>query len=242
MIRGGISLDKNQVQVEIARQQAIGKAGKKFIQLKLIDVTKNRIQGAMVLHAQAYEDPETRMTMYHFEERGGPLEFQLDEFQGGYFAKMLDVEHNRQFLASMIDAGFWEIEDKEVEKNIRERAEEFKKTVIQKPVPTEENLGDSMPDEVLDTELAKLNSIKAKRNLDKAKLQGKVQTHQVRPISERNTEPPAQAEGMVETDSAPEPTAPDETSTSAPTPEPENRGTHKKGTQKKKKSSMVDVE
>lgn len=162
MFRTGVTLDKDQVMMNMAREHAMKKEGKKFITLRLVDFTKNRIQGAIVLHAQSYRDANG-LPQFHFEERGGPVVFEMDELQGAMFARVLDVDHNRRFLASMSAYGFWEIEDKTIEAEILTIAEGMtKKAIVQKKVqPKEEGLSD----EQLDIEMARLQGEKSKRRL-----------------------------------------------------------------------------
>ena len=140
----GLSMNRDQMLIEIARDQAIIKAGKNFIDLKLVDTTKNRIQGAMILDAKPYEDPATRQKAFRFEEKGGPLVFTLDEFKGGMYTRMLDCEHNRDFLASMMGSNFWVIEDPAVLMDVQKRADKIKADAIKKanepqPEPEEAN-------------------------------------------------------------------------------------------------------
>jgi hypothetical protein len=162
MIRTGVTLDKDQVMMNMAREHAMAKQGRKFINLRLLDFTKNRIQGGIVLHAQSYRDANG-MPQFHFEERGGPIVFELDELQGAMFARVLDVEHNRRFLASMSSYPFWEIEDKTIEAEILEIAKGMtKKAIVQKKaVPKEEVLSDDQ----IEIEMARLQGEKSRRKL-----------------------------------------------------------------------------
>jgi hypothetical protein len=77
----------------------------------------------------------------------------------------------------MYGAGFWEIVDENIAKQIKEMADKIKASIINKPPEKKESAEEDMPDEVLDEQIATLQSEKAKRNLAKAKLTGKV--HQV---------------------------------------------------------------
>jgi hypothetical protein len=168
MIRGGISIDKDQRQLEIAQENAIMKAGKKFISLRLKDYTKNRIQGAIILQGMPYIDAITNMRAFQFVERGGPLDFTLDEFKGGMYCKMYDCEHNRKFLASVLSYDFWEIEDEGVLAAVKDMAAQIAARVIDKPAeqPKEAKLSD----DDLEIELARLQSIKAGRTIAKGEL------------------------------------------------------------------------
>jgi hypothetical protein len=161
-----MSLTKDQERTEIEVQRAVSQQGKKFISLRLIDASKRRIQGAMVLHASPYLDQATNIKQFHFEERGGPLQFIDDEMRGGMFCRMLDCEHNRKFLASMFGYKFWEIEDAEVLVDITERAAAItKNAVIVKPNQPKEA---KMSDSEIATEMARLQAEQAKRTVAKA--------------------------------------------------------------------------
>jgi hypothetical protein len=172
MIRGGISLGQDEVKAEMARTQAIQSAGKSFITLKLLDYTKNRIQGAIILNAIPYEDSDG-MVKYHFEEKGGPINFVLDEFQGAMYAKLLDCEHNRRFLASMLAYNFWEIEDKQILSQIKVLADEMAKKAIKMKEMAPKSVERILSDEELDTEMAKLQGEQAKRKIARSQLQSK---------------------------------------------------------------------
>lgn len=161
-----MSLTKDQQRTEVEVARAISRQGKRFIVLNLVDVTKNRIQGAMVLHATPYLDHATNMKQFHFEERGGPLQFVDDEMRGGMFCKMLDCEHNRKFLASMFGYRFWEIEDQDVLKDVEERAANItKNAIILKPLAPKET---KMSDAEIETEMARLQAESSKRKIAKS--------------------------------------------------------------------------
>jgi len=130
MLRGTVSLSQDQIKVEMAREHAILQAGKRFLSLRLINRAVNKIQGAICLSAIPYLDIQTNMTKFHFEETGMPLVFNIDEFRGGMYCKILDNEHNRNFLASMYNSNFWEIEDAEANKEIKEMAMNLSKDVV----------------------------------------------------------------------------------------------------------------
>ena len=162
----GMSLTKDQHRNEIEVQRAISRADKKFITLCLLDNTKNRIQGAMVLHATPYLDHLTNMKQYHFEERGGPLQFIDDELRGGSYCRMLDCEHNRRFLASMHGLKFWEIESDEVLNDIIARAAVItKNAIITRPSEPKET---KMSDADIETEMARLQAESSKRKIAKS--------------------------------------------------------------------------
>ena len=136
-----------------------------FIKLRLLDLRKNRIQGAYYLHGTPFEDHATGVTNYHFEKRGGPLVFEMDDNTGAMYHMMLDCDENRRFLASMSAYRFWKIEDKEIESEILGMAAEMTKRAIRKqPPPPKERV---MSDEELERESLKLQQEMAKRKLEK---------------------------------------------------------------------------
>jgi hypothetical protein len=133
MLRSGISKSPDQIRLEMAQEQAVLNAGERFISLRLINSSVNKIQGAICLNAIPYLDTQTNITKFHFEKTGKPLIFDIDEYKGGMYCKMLDCEHNRKFLASMFASNFWQIEDKKTEDEIRILAMEIKKKVVKVP-------------------------------------------------------------------------------------------------------------
>jgi len=136
-----------------------------FIRLRLLDLRKNRIQGAYYLHGTPFEDQATGVMNYHFEKRGGPLVFEEDEATGGMYHMMLDCDENRRFLASMSAYRFWKIEDKQIESEILEMAAEMTKKAIRKqPPPPPEKV---MSDEELERESLKIQQEMTKRKLAK---------------------------------------------------------------------------
>jgi hypothetical protein len=169
MLGGSISLDRDAVRAEQARQQACERQGRKFIPLRLIDRSKNRIQGAYTLIARPYLDTVTNQVAYSFTETGGCLDFAWDDYRGGYYVKMLDCEYNRRFLASHLASNHWEICDKDVLTNVELIAAEtaakaIRKTKEQVNVPVETMLSDAD----LETEMARLQAEAAKRKIKKA--------------------------------------------------------------------------
>jgi hypothetical protein len=171
-------MTSEQIQLEMAREQAIVKHGKKFITLRLLDMTKNRIQGAIVLHATPFLNSMTNLTEFHFEERGGPLEFRADDFKGGYYCRMLDCEHNRKFLASMYETGYWVIEEPQVEEQVKEAAQRIRDRMIKvKPVNVDKIK--TMNDDQLTAEMARLQGEAARRTLQKQKAEGKIKDSEV---------------------------------------------------------------
>lgn len=165
MLRGSVSLSPDQMRIEMAKEQAILREGRKFIALMLINPNMNRIQGAIVLHATPYLDTMTNMTKFHFEERGGPMLFN-EGMDGGMHCNMLDCEHNRKFLASMYYAKYWVIEDKATDLEIKDIADGIKDRAIVdvNPIPQEV----AMSDDELEAQAAKLNAELANRKLAKS--------------------------------------------------------------------------
>lgn len=162
----GMSLTRDQKRVETEIAHATARMGKKFITLRLLDITKNRIQGAMVLHGTPYIDHQTNMKQYHFEERGGPINFTEDEMRGGMFCKILDCDHNRRFLASHHGLRFWEIEDDAVQAEIAELAAGItKRAIIASPQAPKET---KMSDTELETEMARLQAEASRRKIERA--------------------------------------------------------------------------
>lgn len=161
-------MSQDQVRIETIRQQAILRAGKKFINLLLIEPKMNRIQGAVTLHAKPYEDANGMMA-FSFEEKGGPLNFNLDEIKGGYYCQILDCEHNRRFLATHVDGNFWQIEDEKVRGEIHLLSEQISNEAVSVPVKhiSKETL---LTDEDLETEMARLQHEQSQRKLNKVLL------------------------------------------------------------------------
>lgn len=173
-----LTMTPDQIQLEMAREQAIAKHGKRFITLRLVDTGKNRIQGAIVLHATPYLNAMTNITEFHFEERGGPLEFKPDEFKGGFYCRMLDCVHNRRFLASMYETGYWAIEDQKVNEEVGIEAAKIRERMI-KVKPVNVNKMKTMTDEELTAEMARIQQESARRTLVKQKAQGFIKESEV---------------------------------------------------------------
>jgi hypothetical protein len=183
-----LTMTPDQIQLEMAREQAIAKHGKRFITLRLVDTGKNRIQGAIVLHATPYLNTITNITEFHFEERGGPLEFKSDEFKGGFYCRMLDCEHNRKFLASMYETGYWAIEDQKVNEEVGIEAVGIRERMI-KIKPVNVNKMKTMTDDQLTAEMARIQQESARRTLVKQKAQGIIKESEViEPIEEPEKE------------------------------------------------------
>jgi hypothetical protein len=200
-----LTMTPDQIQLEMAREQAIAKHGKRFITLRLIDFGKNRIQGAIVLHAIPYLNSITNITNFHFEERGGPLEFKPDEFKGGFYCRMLDCEHNRKFLASMYETGYWVIEDEKVNAEVGVEAEKIRERMI-KVKPINVNKIKTMSDDQLTAEMARIQAESARRTLQKQKAVGLIKESEVIESSEE----PEKEEINQSEDTKPAPETPKE--------------------------------
>jgi len=157
MVNGGVVIDRN---------AAVVRSGKAHITLRLIDMRKNRIQGAITLTANPYIDINGAQA-FNYVEHGGNLVFERDPVQGEMILKMLDCEHNRKFLASHFPCNFWEIMDKEVEAEIAEMYKDLekhmvKKAKIQEEVKPPETL---LSDAELEVQAARLQAEAARRKL-----------------------------------------------------------------------------
>lgn len=163
---GGMSLDRDALRAEQARQQACERQGRHFIVLRLLKQGINRISGVYVLLASPYIDPTTNQTKYQFTEAGGHVVFTYDDFRGDNYAKILDCEYNRRFLASHLSSRYWEIEDKEVLSGVERIAAEMAASAVRKraddvQVPVETTLSDTD----LETEMARLQAEAARRKI-----------------------------------------------------------------------------
>ena len=176
MLRGSVSLSPDQMRLEMAKEQAILRNGKSFIPLMLINPNMNRIQGAIVLHASPYLDSITNLTKFHFEERGGPLLFN-EGMDGGMHCNMLDCEHNRKFLASMYNSGYWSIQDKNIDLEIKELATGIKsRAVVDMEKKDPEKV---LTDDELEAQAARLNAELANRKLAKSDMKTKKPVRQI---------------------------------------------------------------
>lgn len=235
MLRGSVTLSPDQMRIEMAKEQAILREGRKFISLMLINPNMNRIQGAIVLHASPYLDTITNMTKFHFEERGGPLLFN-EGMDGGMHCNLLDCEHNRRFLASMYDAKYWVIEDKNVDMEIQAIAAGIKNRAIveiaEKPAPEK-----TLSDDELEAQAAKLNAELANRKLAKSDIKMK---KPVRKIIDATAQFAAQRDEQVQAVNEPEPET-----TAAPVydlPDTKQEPETDTKPKAKRKSALVNVE
>ncbi len=88
------------------RKMAVMQSGHAFIVLELLDPKKRRVSAVDELVAY----PTDRKGKYRFETVSRQLMFEPDANQGGMdTAYVLDTLHNRRFLASHLDCGYWEI-------------------------------------------------------------------------------------------------------------------------------------
>lgn len=234
MLRGSVSLSPDQMRLEMAKEQAILREGRKFIPLMLINPNMNRIQGAIVLHATPYLDTMTNLNKFHFEERGGPLLFN-EGMDGGMHCNMLDCEHNRNFLASMYYAKYWIIEDKVADLEIKDIADGIKSRAVVdiQPKAAEE----TMSDDELEAQAAKLNAELANRKLAKSDLKTK---KPVRKIIDATAEFAAkrdeQVQGTEEKEQVSTTPTPDDNAPKQPEVSQDNEKP------RRKKSALVNVE
>jgi len=142
---------------KMAEEQAMARKGYKFIPLQLIDYNKGRIQGAHKLRIQRYRD-ENGLPKFEFEEIGGPLNFEFDEFTGTMTCRMLDCEKNRDFLASMISYNYWEIQDENIKREITTQSKGITKRAIREMPPQDE-----LSDEELEAKAKALTEELARR-------------------------------------------------------------------------------
>jgi len=94
-----------------AREQAVVE-GYKFIELRLLDAKYDGVQGFEVLQSSSFVDHLTNATTYTFAVTGGPLRFERDASRVGRFHQLLDTEHNRNVLRSVLGTGMLEVVDK----------------------------------------------------------------------------------------------------------------------------------
>jgi len=129
----GMVIDNQQAAREAVRSDAMLGSGEKFISLVLLDRRRRRVTGVEILHAEPFMDDTegAPMMMYHFERRGGTMEFEANPARGAYTARMLDTDLNRSFLASHFDKKYWRIEDAEVSAEVEERATVIREEVLE---------------------------------------------------------------------------------------------------------------
>ena len=130
---------KEQEEFEQQRVYAIMNAGYKFITLRLNKTTMKNVAGIEVVNATPYDDPKGMGELFHFVVTGGAASFSADKNKGGmWFDYWVDTEHNRNLLASHWDDDqterYWEIEDKEVEKDVIKRNRKMAKVAFKTPV------------------------------------------------------------------------------------------------------------
>jgi hypothetical protein len=186
----------------------------------------------MCLHASPYLD-SSNIKQFLFEERGKPLEFIDDEMRGGMYCQMLDCEHNRKFLASMLGYKFWEIEEPEVLADITARAAEITRSaVIVKPNQPKET---KMSDIEIETEMARLQAEKSKRTVEKA--EGSKRKPAPEPVVETVTV--LSKEGPLELPASS--ISNDTTVIPDPTPEPPEQTRVRGKPAKRRKSSLATI-
>jgi len=95
--------------------------GHNFINLILIsdrDYNFFSIGGVDILHP--IEFLENNKTKFKFKKAGGSIKFRPDPMMGGYpVCELLDTPHNRKMLATHYNTGDWQIEDKDIDSQIK---------------------------------------------------------------------------------------------------------------------------
>ena len=124
-------VSKEQAARENRRLRSVYGGKFKFISLVLNDIRRRNISGAEVVQSTAFRNEAMGGVQdYVHEVVGGAIKFEFNEAMGVWRYDMLDSNHNRQFLASMWDRNFWDIEDEEIRKDIERRAREITKSMI----------------------------------------------------------------------------------------------------------------
>lgn len=127
-------LERENKQFEKARKYAMLHSNYTFIKLILKNYARRNVAGIHVLHATPYYNRQKRKEDFAFEVRGGNATFEPDESSGGeHVDYFLDDEHNRKFLASCYKAGYWIIEDKKIDRDIRKMAEKIPEDIVGTP-------------------------------------------------------------------------------------------------------------
>jgi hypothetical protein len=135
-------VSKEQAARENRRLRSVYGGKFKFISLILNDIRRRNICGVEVVQSTAFRNEAMGGVQdYQHEVMGGSIKFEFNEAMGVWRYDLLDSDHNRQFLASMWDRDFWEIEDVEVKKDIERRAKEITKSMIIAKEPENETKG-----------------------------------------------------------------------------------------------------
>lgn len=118
-------------QSSVIYAQAVRKGYKFFdvISNNMADGRTRILKGMMGLTPYvANENIMTHQKEYGFKEAGISTVFQWDDVKGNNIAKVLDVEYNRKFMASMLanDPKDYTIPDEEISKDILARADKIR--------------------------------------------------------------------------------------------------------------------
>lgn len=90
------------------------------------------ISGVETYEGQPFENPTTRMLDYHCYKSTGQLKFAFSHDYGTAIADILDTEYNRDFLASHLEVGKWELEtDDDVIKDLQDRKAKLEAQMVQ---------------------------------------------------------------------------------------------------------------
>ena len=120
---------------EAQRRAAIFSGDYNFIWLKLKNLRYMQMSG--IEYVQPYEYVDERagnITRFNLQVRTGKTQFNLDINTNTFRYAMLDSPHNRDFLVSHYHLGIWEIEDKEINKEISELSKEREKQIKEEPI------------------------------------------------------------------------------------------------------------
>lgn len=112
--------------------KAIREAGHKFIRVLQVKNIANRLHGVQVLVPYDKMDEATGDPTFGFIQRGGRTSFEIEESTGEFVCKILDCKENREFLASHIRSGYWEIEDSRIRSEIEDLARKKSKRAVTK--------------------------------------------------------------------------------------------------------------
>lgn len=166
---------KPSIEEGMAYRKAILETGKKFIRLKLVNFKVRRMQAIKTINP-IRETDSNGLTVYSFTESSGVLKFEPSADNTEMIADILDCEFNREFLATHLSYHFWDIEDREVLKDVEKIAERKAAEVVQR-VKDQKPREELMSDEQLEYEINKLSIQKSQREMKKS------ESATVRPIT-----------------------------------------------------------
>jgi hypothetical protein len=155
-------VSKEQAARENRRMRSVYGGNYKFIALTLNDIRRRNISGVEIIFSTPFTNEQKGgVTDFHHEVRGGAIRFEFNEAMGVWRYDMLDSEHNRQFLASMYDRNFWDIEDEEIKKDIAKRAAEITASIIGKQEgPEDDGSGETVGSASRDMKLPHVDPVK----------------------------------------------------------------------------------